>query len=434
MPKNPMFQPHPDGEQFIVKLAGVVLICGSTIFGDPTETTPQGRTNAMRLVERFLHEAEKRGFKHTSTVWALMRRNTPNPRLANLAQEAMGLLPNDVQAQIIASTKAAASMPTLAVHLVTATRHPGQHEPETNPHQQTTDQAHVLHPSGVAKFEQRSRATLAASRGKGIIPDSPLWKELRPNLKPFHGQSRVRMLRAFLFTCNFCSCFKCLDKAVSGKKLLKKALILMPKVPHSNRRQRPRNAGNLAPSFWLAVWHQLQPIIFDHALDSGDVSHANQCVFDHLKNQRSLPFAQSHRSGLKRRVFGEHCGVYKCCQMCGKQLHRETRKTLPLSAEEGDLKVLTKRLQLSAARFVNATLQPSNDLSVEALRSLFGNLTKVLMQILGDTQGDAGVAVIVVHGGNFPPKQCHQLLTPKPCHNHNAFTTPKQCLPRSSQV
>lgn len=134
MPKNPMFQPHPDGEQFIVNLAGVVLICGSTIFGDPTETSPQGRTNAMRLVERFLQEAEKRGFKHTSTVWALMRRNTPNPRLANLVQEAMGLLPNDVQAQIIASTKATASTPTPAIQLVTATRHPGQHEPETNPH------------------------------------------------------------------------------------------------------------------------------------------------------------------------------------------------------------------------------------------------------------------------------------------------------------
>lgn len=134
MTKKPVFKPHPDGEQYILNLAGVVLICGSTIFGDPTETTPQGRTNAMRLVERFLQEAEKRGFKHTSTVWALMRRNTPNPRLANLVQEAMSLCPNDVQAQIIASTKETASTPTPAIQLVTATRHPGQHEPETNPH------------------------------------------------------------------------------------------------------------------------------------------------------------------------------------------------------------------------------------------------------------------------------------------------------------
>jgi hypothetical protein len=91
-----------------------VLIAGGAIFGNPTETTPQGRTNAMRLVERFLQEAEKRGFKHTSTVWALMRRNDRNPRLVNLVQEAMDLLPHDVQAQVIASTKETASTPTQA--------------------------------------------------------------------------------------------------------------------------------------------------------------------------------------------------------------------------------------------------------------------------------------------------------------------------------
>lgn len=134
MPKNPMFKLHPDGEQYIVNLGGCVLIAGDAIFGNPTETTPQGRTNAMRLVERFLQEAEKRGFKHTSTVWALMRRNDRNPRLVNLVQEAMDLIPHDVQAQVIASTKETANTPTQAAQLVTATRHPGQHEPETNPH------------------------------------------------------------------------------------------------------------------------------------------------------------------------------------------------------------------------------------------------------------------------------------------------------------
>lgn len=274
----------------------------------------------------------------------------------------------------------------------------------------------------------------ACSGCKGAIPNSALWQGARSNLEPSQGQSRVRALRALLFVCNLCSCFKSLNKAVSGKKLLKKALILLPKILHSTSSQRPRNAWSLAPSFWVAVGHQLHPIFFDHVLDSGDVCHANQCVFDHLKNQSSLPFTQSHCSGLQRRVLGEQGGVYKTCQMCSKQLHRETRKTLPLSAEEGNLKVLTQRFQLSAARFVNATLQPSNDLSVETLGGLLGDLAKALVQIPRDTQGDACVAVIVVHERNFPPKQCHKLLTPKPCHIHNSFTTPKQCLNRSKEA
>lgn len=133
MPKQPMFIPNPDGsEGFLINLAGCVLVAGDTIFGNPAETTPQGRTNAMRLVERFLQEAEQRGFKHTSTVWALMRRNEPNPRLANLVQEAMDLIPKEVHAQImqeaVGMKNAASTRP-----LVTATKHPGQHEPGTNP-------------------------------------------------------------------------------------------------------------------------------------------------------------------------------------------------------------------------------------------------------------------------------------------------------------
>lgn len=101
MAKNRMFMPNPDGsDSYLVNLAGAVL-SADAIFGDPNETTPQGRTNAMRLVERTLHEAEKKGFLQSSTVWALMRRNDFNPRLKNLVQEAVGMIPNDVQGQIM---------------------------------------------------------------------------------------------------------------------------------------------------------------------------------------------------------------------------------------------------------------------------------------------------------------------------------------------
>ena len=61
MKSQPLFKPHPDGEQYLISFAGVVLICGDTIYGDPAETTPAGRTNAMRMADRALQEAEKRG-------------------------------------------------------------------------------------------------------------------------------------------------------------------------------------------------------------------------------------------------------------------------------------------------------------------------------------------------------------------------------------
>ncbi|QIL81006.1 hypothetical protein G7047_14705 [Diaphorobacter sp. HDW4A] len=133
MSKKPMFKLHPDGEQYIITLPGVVLLCGSTIYGDPTETTPQGRTNAMRLVERTLQEAEKYGFKQPSTVWALLRRNEPNQRLNNLVQEAVDLIPKHVQAEVMRAFGCDSSTDETVVPLVTAMKHPGRHEPETNP-------------------------------------------------------------------------------------------------------------------------------------------------------------------------------------------------------------------------------------------------------------------------------------------------------------
>lgn len=133
MSKKPMFTPHPDGEQYLVTLAGCVLIAGDTIFGNPAETTPQGRANSMRLVERALHEAEKLGFTHTSTVWALMRRNDYSPRLKNLVQESVDLIPGEVQAQVMQEAMGMTKDATANLPVVTALKHPGQHEPETNP-------------------------------------------------------------------------------------------------------------------------------------------------------------------------------------------------------------------------------------------------------------------------------------------------------------
>lgn len=143
MSKNSMFTPNPDGEQYLINLAGCVLIGGCTIFGDPAETTPQGRTNAMRLVERALQEAEQRGFKHAAAVWALMRRNDHNPRLKNLVQEAIALIPDEVQAQVMREVIDEAREATARLPLVTATKYPGQHEPESNPNFRRPD------PSGI---------------------------------------------------------------------------------------------------------------------------------------------------------------------------------------------------------------------------------------------------------------------------------------------
>lgn len=62
-----------------------------------------------------------------------MRRNDFNPRLKNLVQEAVGMIPNDVQGQIMQDVLTRPALTTQSAP-VTATKHPSRHEPETNPH------------------------------------------------------------------------------------------------------------------------------------------------------------------------------------------------------------------------------------------------------------------------------------------------------------
>lgn len=134
MAKKTMFMPHPDGsDEYLVNLAGCVLLAGDAIFGDPATTTPEGRTNAMRLVERTLQEAEKLGFTQSSAVWALMRRNDFNPRLANLVEKAVGLIPNECQGEIMQEVMSAPASAIPGMPQVTATKSPQAHEPETDP-------------------------------------------------------------------------------------------------------------------------------------------------------------------------------------------------------------------------------------------------------------------------------------------------------------
>ena len=72
--------------------------------------------------------------------------------------------------------------------------------------------------------------------------------------------------------------------------------------------------------------------------------------------------------------------------------------------------------------------QALHDLSIQALRGSVSLGREYAMQVLWDPQRNACVTVFFVHIADFPPKQCHNLLTPKPCHIHNPFKTPKQCL------
>lgn len=102
MKREPPFKPHPTQPgEYLINLAGAVLMAGDTAYGDPTVTTPEGQAIARRFIQRFLKEAAAGGFKQGDTLHALLRRNQPSPRMVNLATDAMNCIPKDLRNRII---------------------------------------------------------------------------------------------------------------------------------------------------------------------------------------------------------------------------------------------------------------------------------------------------------------------------------------------
>lgn len=102
MKREPPFKPHPTQPgEYLINLAGAVLMAGDCAYGDPTETTPDGQVIARRFIQRFLKEAAAGGFKQGDTLHALLRRNQPSPRMVNLATDAMNCIPKDLRNRII---------------------------------------------------------------------------------------------------------------------------------------------------------------------------------------------------------------------------------------------------------------------------------------------------------------------------------------------
>lgn len=105
MKREPPFKPHPTKPgEYLINLAGAVLMAGEAAYGNPAETTPEGQTAGRALIARFLAEAAAHGFKQGEILHALLRRNEPSARLVNLATDAMDCMPMELRNRIIDET------------------------------------------------------------------------------------------------------------------------------------------------------------------------------------------------------------------------------------------------------------------------------------------------------------------------------------------
>lgn len=86
MSNQPMFRPNGDG--YDVSAPGVLLMCADAIYGDPDETTPQGRKNAEAMIDGILNAAYRGGFFQGDILRTLLARNQPDARTKAMAEAA----------------------------------------------------------------------------------------------------------------------------------------------------------------------------------------------------------------------------------------------------------------------------------------------------------------------------------------------------------
>ena len=87
MNAQPMFTDNGDG--YDITPAGALLLAADTVYGDPTETTPQGMANARTLMDGILAAALAGGFMQNDILIMLLARKPITRSVAALAQAAV---------------------------------------------------------------------------------------------------------------------------------------------------------------------------------------------------------------------------------------------------------------------------------------------------------------------------------------------------------
>lgn len=85
---NGLLQVIPDGESCRIPPAGLLVVCAGIVYGDPSETTPQGLATARLLLDGILILARDAGFTQYDVLHALLARNQPSHRISLMAQAA----------------------------------------------------------------------------------------------------------------------------------------------------------------------------------------------------------------------------------------------------------------------------------------------------------------------------------------------------------
>ena len=105
MTTKPLFTPTADGTAYDIQPAGVLLLLADTLYGNPGESSPAGRTRAKAMMDAMLTAARTGGFTQSDILATLLARNEVSHRVMAMAVEACAAAGNDAISAIFSAMR-----------------------------------------------------------------------------------------------------------------------------------------------------------------------------------------------------------------------------------------------------------------------------------------------------------------------------------------
>lgn len=105
MTTKPLFTPTADSVAYDIQPAGVLLLLADTLYGNPGESSPAGRTRAKVVMDAMLTAARAGGFAQSDILETLLARGEVSHRVKALAVQACSAAGNEALGRIFESMR-----------------------------------------------------------------------------------------------------------------------------------------------------------------------------------------------------------------------------------------------------------------------------------------------------------------------------------------
>ncbi len=101
MKSEPLYTLTPDGDEYLLSPAGVLILLAVTVYGDGSDCTPAGQRRGKIAYDAVIAAARKGGYMQCDILDTLLARGEVTDRVKNMARDACAAAGNAEVVKIV---------------------------------------------------------------------------------------------------------------------------------------------------------------------------------------------------------------------------------------------------------------------------------------------------------------------------------------------